>query len=81
MVQGVYFIRMHFYEFRRQIERSKLAREKQLRETAEREKSMLEQKLQEFQEEIRMAKEALVRDNDLSWSNTRILYFSHNSSL
>lgn len=47
--------------YRRQIERSKLAREKQLREAAERDKSILEQKLLEFQEEIRLAKEALVR--------------------
>lgn len=44
----------------RQIERSKLAREKQLREQAEREKAVLEQKLLEYQEEIRLAKEALV---------------------
>ena len=48
---------------RRQIERSKLAREKQLREAAEREKAVLEQKLMEYQEEIRLAKEALVRSN------------------
>jgi hypothetical protein len=37
-----------------------LAREKQLREAAEREKAVLEQKLIEYQEEIRLAKEALV---------------------
>jgi merlin protein len=47
---------------RRQIERSKLAREKQLREAAERDKAVLEQKLLEYQEEIRLAKEALVSD-------------------
>lgn len=46
--------------YRRQIERSKLAREKQLRETAEREKAVLEHRLLEYQEEIRLAKEALV---------------------
>ncbi|CAL8143884.1 unnamed protein product [Orchesella dallaii] len=51
-------------KLRRQIERSKLAREKQLREQAEREKAILEQKLLEYQEEIRMAKEALLRSEE-----------------
>lgn len=46
---------------RRQVERSKLAREKQLREAAEREKAAMEQRLLQYQEEIRLANEALVR--------------------
>lgn len=46
---------------RRQIERNKLAREKQLREAAEREKAAMEQRLLQYQEEIRLANEALVR--------------------
>lgn len=45
---------------RRQVERNKLAREKQLRETAEREKAAMEQRLLQYQEEIRLANEALV---------------------
>ena len=48
-------------KLRRQIERSKLAREKQLREELEREKFALEQRLIQYQEEMRVAKEALVR--------------------
>lgn len=51
------------FAFRRQIERNKLAREKQLREAAERERSALEQKLMQYQEEIRLANEALVSQN------------------
>lgn len=47
--------------FRRQIERNKLAREKQLREAAEREKAAMEQRLIQYQEEIRLANEALVK--------------------
>lgn len=43
------------------MERSKLAREKQLREAAEREKAAMEQRLLQYQEEIRLANEALVR--------------------
>ncbi|KAL6440578.1 hypothetical protein ACFW04_003221 [Cataglyphis niger] len=46
---------------RRQIERNKLAREKQLREAAEREKAAMEHRLLQYQEEIRLANEALVR--------------------
>ena len=46
---------------RRQIERNKLAREKQLREAAEREKAAMEQRLLQYQEEIRLANDALVR--------------------
>lgn len=46
--------------FRRQIERNKLAREKQLRELAEKEKAIMEQRLLQYQEEIRLANEALV---------------------
>lgn len=49
---------------RRQIERNKLAREKQLREAAEREKSALEQRLLQYQEEIRLANEALRRSEE-----------------
>ncbi|XP_026283245.1 merlin isoform X4 [Frankliniella occidentalis] len=46
---------------RRQVERNKLAREKQLREAAEREKAVMEQKLLQYQEEMRVANEALRR--------------------
>lgn len=46
--------------YRRQIERNKLAREKQLREIAEKEKAVMEQRLLQYQEEIRLANEALV---------------------
>lgn len=49
-----------FTHERRQIERNKLAREKQLREAAEREKAALEQRLMQYQEEMRLANEALV---------------------
>lgn len=49
---------------RRQIERNKLAREKQLREAAEREKAALEQRLAHYQEEIRLANEALRRSEE-----------------
>lgn len=45
---------------RRQIERNKLAREKQLREIAEKEKAIMEHRLCQYQEEIRLANEALV---------------------
>lgn len=45
---------------RRQVQRNRLAKEKQLREDAEREKSNLEQRLLQYQEEIRLANEALV---------------------
>ena len=38
---------------RRQVERSKLAREKQLREELEREKYALEQRLAQYQDEVR----------------------------
>jgi len=37
-----------------------LAREKQLREIAEKDKSIMEQRLLQYQEEIRLANEALV---------------------
>ncbi|KAF4526859.1 hypothetical protein B566_EDAN013913 [Ephemera danica] len=49
---------------RRQIERNKLAREKQLREAAERERAALEHKLMQYQEEIRLANEALSRSEE-----------------
>lgn len=45
---------------RRQVQRNRLAREKQLREEAEREKANMEQRLLAYQEEIRLANEALV---------------------
>ncbi|TGZ36997.1 Merlin, partial [Temnothorax longispinosus] len=48
----------------RQIERNKLAREKQLREAAEREKAAMEQRLLQYQEEIRLANEALRRSEE-----------------
>jgi hypothetical protein len=50
----------YYYVIRRQIERNKLAREKQLREIAEKEKAIMEQRLMQYQEEIRLANEALV---------------------
>ncbi|XP_012222530.1 merlin isoform X1 [Linepithema humile] len=49
---------------RRQIERNKLAREKQLREAAERDKAAMEQRLLQYQEEIRLANEALRRSEE-----------------
>ncbi|XP_050446738.1 merlin isoform X4 [Cataglyphis hispanica] len=49
---------------RRQIERNKLAREKQLREAAEREKAAMEHRLLQYQEEIRLANEALRRSEE-----------------
>ncbi|XP_035225621.1 merlin-like [Stegodyphus dumicola] len=49
---------------RRQIERNKLAREKQLREEIEREKAELEQRLMQYQEEARVALEALRRSEE-----------------
>lgn len=49
---------------RRQIERNKLAREKQLREAAERERSAMEQRLLQYQDEIRLANDALRRSEE-----------------
>lgn len=51
-------------KLRRQIERSKLAREKQLREEAEHEKRALEKRISAYQEDARMAKEALQRSEE-----------------
>lgn len=51
-------------KLRRQIERSKLAREKQLREEAEREKMAMEKSIAQYQEELRLAKEALQRSEE-----------------
>jgi hypothetical protein len=48
-------------KIRRQLERSKLAREKLLREEAEKDKRALEQQLAQFQEETRIAQDALRR--------------------
>lgn len=45
---------------RRQVQRNRLAREKQLREEAERERANMERRLLQYQEEIRLANEALV---------------------
>ncbi|KAJ8921227.1 hypothetical protein NQ315_013699, partial [Exocentrus adspersus] len=45
---------------RRQVQRNRLAREKQLREEAERDRANMEQRLLQYQEEIRLANEALV---------------------
>lgn len=49
---------------RRQIERNKLAREKQLREEIEREKAELEQRMMQYQEEAKVALEALRRSEE-----------------
>ncbi|XP_054708217.1 merlin-like [Uloborus diversus] len=49
---------------RRQIERNKLAREKQLREEIEREKAELQQRMAQYQEEARVALEALRRSEE-----------------
>lgn len=57
---------------RRQIERNKLDREKQLRENAEKDKAIMEQRLMQYQEEIRLANEALVSIISISY-NTNIL--------
>ncbi|RWS09439.1 merlin-like isoform X2 [Dinothrombium tinctorium] len=53
-------------KLRRQMERAKFTREKQLREMAEREKAELEQRLLQFQEEARLAQEALRRSEETS---------------
>lgn len=50
-----------FNYFHKQIEKDKLAREKQLREEAERQKAELEQRLLQYQEEMRAANDALRR--------------------
>ncbi|KAF7987274.1 hypothetical protein HCN44_003036 [Aphidius gifuensis] len=49
---------------RRQIERTKLAKEKELRESAEKEKAAMEHRLMQYQEEIRLANEALQRSEE-----------------
>ncbi|KRT83875.1 FERM domain containing protein [Oryctes borbonicus] len=49
---------------RRQVQRNRLAKEKQLREDAERERANLEQRLVQYQEEIRLANEALRRSEE-----------------
>ncbi|CAG0893884.1 unnamed protein product [Darwinula stevensoni] len=51
-------------KLRRQMERSKLAREKDLREELERQKSELERRLYQYQEEARLANEALRRSEE-----------------
>ncbi|XP_022902705.1 merlin [Onthophagus taurus] len=49
---------------RRQVQRNRLAKEKQLREEAEREKANMEQRLLQYQEDIRLANEALRRSEE-----------------
>lgn len=49
---------------RRQQQRNRLAREKQLREQAERERAQLEQRLLRYQDEMRLANEALRRSEE-----------------
>lgn len=51
-------------KLRRQLEKSKLAKEKSLREEAEKEKRELEAKLLQYQEEARIAQEALKKAED-----------------
>ena len=51
-------------KLRRQIERSKLAREKQLREELERDKAHLEQRIIQYQEDLRIAKESLQQSEE-----------------
>lgn len=51
-------------KLRRQIERSKLAREKQLREELERDKQVLEQRIIQYQEDLRIAKESLQQSEE-----------------
>ncbi|UXI20213.1 hypothetical protein NH340_JMT06156 [Sarcoptes scabiei] len=53
-------------KIRRQLERSKFLRERELREEAEKEKSSLEQKLLQFQEEVHGVQEALRRSKETS---------------
>ncbi|RWS30407.1 merlin-like isoform X2 [Leptotrombidium deliense] len=53
-------------KLKRQLERSKFVREKQLREEAEREKAEIEQRLLQYQEEARLAQEALRRSEETS---------------
>lgn len=64
----IYLLKIAVF-IRRQIERNKLAREKQLREAAEREKAAMEQRLLQYQEEIRLANEALVRKKNFKIIN------------
>ena len=52
--------RVRFCPVRRHVEREKLEREKQLRLESERQKTELEQRLLQYQDEIRLAQEALV---------------------
>ncbi|KAF7283520.1 ezrin/radixin/moesin family protein merlin [Rhynchophorus ferrugineus] len=49
---------------RRQVQRNRLAREKQLREEAERDRANMEQRLLQYQEEVRLANEALRRSEE-----------------
>lgn len=51
-------------KLRRQIERSKLAREKQLREELEHEKAVLEQRIIQYQEDLRHSKESLLQSEE-----------------
>ncbi|KAF2367130.1 FERM C-terminal PH-like domain [Trinorchestia longiramus] len=56
---------------RRQVEKDKLAREKVLREEAERQKAELERRLYHYQEEMRVANEALKRRHKWSMRPSR----------
>lgn len=61
LVLSPHLFTFQFFSMTRRLrERNKLAREKQLREAAEREKAAMEQRLIQYQEEIRLANEALV---------------------
>lgn len=52
-----------------QCDRAKLAKEKQLKEEALREKAELERKLSQMQEEVRTAQEMLVSDKEKKYVN------------
>lgn len=54
------------------MERQILAREKQMREEAERAKEEMERRLFQLQDEARLANEALVRILSLTWDNSWI---------
>jgi len=51
-------------KLRRQIERSKLAREKQMREELEHEKAVLEQRIIQYQEDLRHSKDSLQQSEE-----------------
>lgn len=59
---------------RRQVQRNRLAKEKQLREEAEREKANMEQRLLQYQEEIRLANEALVSIRTIRGNESDVVF-------